>query len=57
MVCLVTGLKRRLTRFVLWTALPAAAVVFAANNGFDKERMKTSIQDLGKQVKQRVTGR
>lgn len=48
------GLRRRLLRFALFTALPAAAVVFAAQNGFDKQRMKDSLADAGKQLKNKV---
>eukprot|EP00878_Enallax_costatus_P026451 GHUV01028385.1.p1 GENE.GHUV01028385.1~~GHUV01028385.1.p1 ORF type:complete len:454 (+),score=123.94 GHUV01028385.1:250-1611(+) len=50
------GLRRRLVRFVMWTALPAAAVVWAANNGFDQERMKESLRSTGRRIKGKVTG-
>ena len=51
------GLRRRLLRFVMWTAVPAAAVVWAANNGFDQERMKESLRSTGRRIKGKVTGK
>ncbi|WIA38640.1 hypothetical protein OEZ86_001950 [Tetradesmus obliquus] len=53
----LAGLRRRLLRFALATALPAAAVVFAAQNGFDKQRMRDSVKDGAQRLKERVVGK
>lgn len=53
----LAGLRRRLLRFALATALPAAAVVFAAQNGFDKQRMRDSVKDGAQRLKERVIGK
>jgi hypothetical protein len=53
----LAGLRRRIVRFALATALPAAVVVFAAQNGFDRQRMQDSVKDGAQKLKERVTGR
>jgi hypothetical protein len=52
-----TGLRRRLVRFALATALPAAAVVFAAQNGFERQRMQDSVKDGAQRLRERVLGK
>eukprot|EP00775_Hariotina_reticulata_P008769 gene8769-8948_t len=56
-VPVLKSLRRRILRFAFATALPAAALVFAAQNGFDRQRMRDSLADVGKRIRRRVTGK
>jgi hypothetical protein len=55
-VPVLKSLRRRILRFAFATALPAAALVFAAQHGFDRQRMRDSLVDAGKRIRKHVTG-
>jgi hypothetical protein len=52
----LTRVQRRILRFVVASALPAAAVAFAAHHNFDRSKMAGAIKDGGKSLRKKVLG-
>jgi hypothetical protein len=52
----LTRVQRHILRFVVASALPAAAVAFAAHHNFDRSKMADAIKDGGKSLKKKVLG-
>jgi hypothetical protein len=52
----LTRVERRILRFVVASALPAAAIAFAASNNFDRRKMQDALKDGGSKLKKKVLG-
>lgn len=53
---LLSRLQRRIVRFLLASALPAAAIAFAAHHNFDRSKMGEALKEGGSKLKKKVLG-
>lgn len=53
----LTRVQRRTVRFLLASALPAAAIAFAATHSFDRQKMGTALKDSSSNLGKKVFGR
>lgn len=52
----LTRVQRRMLRFLVASALPAAAIAFAASHNFDRQKMRTALKDGSSSLRKKVFG-